>query len=393
MSMTSTQVTAPPSKTSRLFYWHADFNHGATCHGYYWAHNTTQVRQYLQTQGLQPKSIRREPPWRSHIATQALQWTTHHLATLLQAGLPLNQALEMAIQRQTKPPLRQLLTQVHSRIQQGQSLSQSLAPFSQYFGGLYQQLISAGEASGQLPLMLTRLSHHQSKQHQLRQKLQQALLYPLCVLCVGMAVMLGLLLGLMPRFEQLFIQLEAPLPPLTEALFYLSHWISDWGGYGILASASMLYLNRHRRWPVIHRLKQQAAWIRFAHTFATLLASGLPLLKALESAIDTAEQPHWRTQWPSLMQSLQTGQSLHQSLSEAHFLPAFMLDMIKMGEQAGDLPNMLNKAADYYEEHLTHQVQQWLTLLEPLTLVLLALLVGTMILAIYMPLFQLGSLF
>ncbi|ODC02867.1 hypothetical protein BFW38_04170 [Terasakiispira papahanaumokuakeensis] len=390
MNITSTTTTSP---NTRLFYWQAHFNHGAACRGHYWAQSATHVKQYLQAQGLQPKTVYREPPWRSRIKPATLHWTTRHLGTLLQAGLPLGQALEITIQRQTQPPLRQLLSQVLGEVQQGHTLSQALTPFSLYFGGLYQALINAGEASGQLPLMLTRISQHQAKQQQLRQRLQQALLYPLCIISVGALVMLGLLLGLMPRFEQLFMQLEAPLPPLTETLFQCAHWVREWGGYLVLIIAGGGYLGRRRPWPLIHSLRQQAAWVRFAHTLAILLDSGLPLLKALDNAIGIADQPLWRCQWPFITQSLQAGQSLHHSLSEAGILPPLMLDMIQMGEQTGTLPKMLNKAAEDYESALNHRVQQWLTLLEPITLVLLAILVGTMILAIYMPLFQLGTLF
>lgn len=390
---TMAATTTTPSKRCHLFYWHAHFNHGAICRGHYWAQSRAQVKQHLLAQSLAPKTIHREPPWRARINPAALHRATRHLATLLQAGLPLSQALEISIQRQTQPPLRQLLSQVLSEVQRGHPLSQALAPFSQYFDSLYQALIRSGEAAGQLPLMLTRVAQHQAKQQQLRQQLQQALLYPICIITVGTLVMLGLLLGLMPRFEQLFIQLDAPLPPLTEALFQSAHWIRDWGGYWLCIVVSGLYMSRHQPWPIIHPLRQQAAWVRFAHTLATLLDSGLPLLNALDNAIHTATPAVWRTRWPLMAQSLQAGQSLHHSLTEAHLLPALMLDMIQMGEQAGTLPEMLKRAADDYEEALNHRVQQWLTLLEPITLVLLATLVGIMILAIYMPLFQLGTLF
>ncbi len=346
-------------------------------------------------------------PLQRRITTQDITYCIRQWAMMINAGMPLLQSLEMLITSATSVKLRQLLTQLKRSIESGKSLSVSLHKHPQYFPTALTQLIHAGEQSGTLDTMLTRIADERDKTTALRKQVQRALWYPAMVVFMATIVTLVLLLFVVPKFQVMFDSFGATLPAFTQAIVDLSLMLQDHGlwiglililfiltGITIYRRSSTL---RKRcdglmlRAPLIGNLLQHAIIARSADTLAITFAAGMPLIQALGLVAKTNRNQLYQQALMRIQQQVSKGVPLHQAFADTHLFPTLAVQMIRIGEMSGTLEMMLLRIAKLYQEQVDHSIARLTTLLEPLLMSALGLIVGGLVIAMYLPIFKMGS--
>jgi type IV pilus assembly protein PilC len=337
------------------------------------------------------------------IPTKTLSLFTHQLATLLEAGMPLLPSLLMLEQQQSHTRFKKVISQIMASLHEGKSFSHALGEHPSVFSDDYQSMVKAGERGGILGDVLQQVAKLQDRRQQLHQKLVSILLYPMIVLTAACFIIGLLLFFVVPKFEMIFLEMfsEKTLPPLTQAILNWSHHITNHptllimtgifllGGISFFSKTTLGRLWRDQlvlRTPYFQRLFQKNILARFARTVGTLLSNGIPLLQALELGKMTSGSHSVDQLFQEIHDSIQSGHAMAASLHQNTFFPPMVVNMIEVGEATGQLPKMLLHLADFYEEELQTHLERLLTLLEPATILLLALTVGIIIIALFLPL-------
>jgi type IV pilus assembly protein PilC len=334
---------------------------------------------------------------------------TRQLGTLHRAGMPLLRGLEVLARQERNPRFSRVIAELGETIKSGGTLSGSMANHPRVFDELYINMVRAGEAGGVLEVVLDRLARFQEKSLQLRGKITAAMVYPLIVLLVAVTILAGLLVFVVPKFKQIFADLlkGAPLPPLTQAVLAISeavkgHFLITTGL--LLAVGCALRLLRRTasgarfldtmtvRMPVFGPLFLKAIVARFGRTLGTLLASGVPILPALIITRDTCGNRRVAAAISQVHDRVKEGASVARPLEDSEVFPPMVTSMIDVGEQTGQLPAMLGKVADIYEEEVDHAVAGLSTLIEPVLILFLALVVGTIVIALFLPIVRIVQL-
>lgn len=341
------------------------------------------------------------------IRTRDCHEFTRQLSVLLQAELPLIQALDLLERSLKHPRWPPVIAHIRQDVRQGQSLAAAFAQYPQYFDTLFCSLIAAGEQSGSLGPLCHRLMLHQTRTHRLRQQVHEALRYPLIVLAIASVLSLVLLTQVVPSFADLFLGFSGELPALTRSLIGLSDRLKGIGWVGgslTVSTLAVLMLGyRHPRlqairrrlsfsFPVLGQLQHQAAAAHLCQSLALSLSAGVPLLQALNLAIDASQHPQLLAQKRAIATALAAGNAIHTVLADHAHLPELLLEMIQTGSESGTLITLLERAASLYDEQLEAQMKAMTTWLEPLLMVLLAVFIGGLLLALYLPIFSMGSL-
>jgi type IV pilus assembly protein PilC len=334
---------------------------------------------------------------------------TRQLGTLLRAGLPLLRGLEVLGKQQANPRFRRTIEALGEAIRSGSTLSGAMQAHPRVFVRIYVNMIRAGEAGGALDQVLDRLAGFQEKSLQLQGRIRAALVYPIVVLAVALLILVGLLVFVVPKFKQIFADLlrGAPLPPLTRAVLAVSEAVQ---GHAVLLLvlaavfvAAISYLQRTPagtrvfdtillRVPLFGGLVLRAVVARFSRTLGTLLSSGVPILGALLIARDTCGNVRVGTAILRIHDQVKEGTSVARPLEETGIFPALVGSMVEVGEQTGQLDGMLNKVADIYEEEVDTAVAGLSSLIEPMLIVFLALIVGTIVIALFLPIIRIVQL-
>lgn len=373
-----------------------------------------QVRQQLREQGLTPLSIEevvRPATQRRHrrvsVNATDLALLTRQLATLVRAGLALEEALRAVSEQTEKPRLKSLLLAVRSRVLEGHSLAEGLGDFPKVFPELYRATVAAGEQSGHLDVVLERLAEYTENRQYIRQKTLLALFYPALLSSVAILVVIGLLTYVVPQVVQVFNHINQELPWLTRALIALSHFLQDWGGGLLLVLLAMVaglrYLLRfekplmsfHRlllHIPLISRLERGINVARFTRTLSILTESGVPMLEALRITTQVFSNRLLRQAVEVASNKVREGSSLHEALGQSGLFPPMTVYLIASGESSGNLEGMLERAAIMQERELETLIGMLLGLFEPLLILLMGGVVLTIVLAILMPIFELNQL-
>lgn len=395
---------------------------GAGQRGVVEAPSPDQAAAQLRASGLFPISLDPAEEGRSgasgrwidgrfpgRVSRRDLAVFTRQLATLLRAGMPLVRALEVLARQERRPASRRMMRDLAERLHAGGSLSEAMAAQPGTFAPMYIGMVRAGEAGGALEAVLERLARFAEKSLQLRGKVKSALIYPAVVLAVAAAVLGGLLLFVVPRFQQIFADLlrGAPLPPLTQAVLDFSGWVRQHGSLaiGLLAAAGLgpALLGKTtagRRWldaamlglPVFGPLATKAVIARFARTFGTLLSSGVPILGALEIARETCGNAQVAAALAVVHARVKAGEPVARPLEDTGCMPPMVVSLVDVGEQSGQLPAMLGRIADIYEEEVDNAVAGLGSLLEPFLILFLAGVVGTIVVALFLPIVRIVQL-
>lgn len=322
---------------------------------------------------------------------------TRDLANLISAGLPLDRAFELLIGLAESGPLAALLQDLRDRVRGGKALSQALAEHPRQFDRLYVNMVRAGEASGTLGPVLERISEFQERSAELRSSVQSALLYPVVLVAVAIVAVLTMLFFVVPKFEATFRQFGKALPPATENLLALSHWLRSDGWILIIGIAALVILVRGRlrtpagllKWhrrkltlPVLGDLFSKIEVARLTRTLGTLLGNGVSLLPALTIVKDTVENRALSSSLDGVLVRLKAGQGFARPLMETGLYPKLAVHMVAVGEETGRLDSMLIKVADVYDQEVNTSLKRALGLLEPVLILTLAVVVGGIIYAL-----------
>ena len=337
------------------------------------------------------------------IPAKTLSLFTNQLATLLHAGMPLLPSLLMLGEQQKKSHFKKIIVQLIAALHEGKSFSNALGEHPSLFSNDYRSMVKAGEQGGILSDVLQQLAALQEKRQKLRQKLFSILLYPMMVLIAALFIIGLLLFFVVPKFEAIFSEIfsNKALPALTQLILNLSRDIINHphllifgavtliGGISFFSKTTLGCLWRDRiflRMPYFQHLFQKNILARFTRTVGTLLTHGIPLLQALELGRETTGSHAVDRIFKEVHDSIEQGSAIAPALRQHTFFPAMVVNMMEVGEVTGQLPKMFLNLADFYEEELQTHLERLLTLLEPTTILLLALTVGTLIVALFLPL-------
>ena len=392
-----------------IFEWQGRDQQGQLVRGRQHAHTQQEVLATLRNQGVWLTHLRSHPQPRRRLRQQGhIARLTRQMATMLKAGVPLLQCLDMLHRSQSRAPLRAALQHLRHELTVGHALHAAMAQHPQYFSPLYLHLIEAGESSGTLDLMLERLAVHLENSHRLQRRLRTAMTYPAALLLVSLSVVTVILVYVIPAFESVFASFGAELPQLTRAVLGLSEGLRQhglWLFLGWLASAIVAtqLWRRHSAYrqrlealalhvPLLGRLWRNACLVRWSRTLASLLSAGIPLVEALESVAGAAGHSQYAAATQQLRQTLTTGTSFSESMQAHPIFPHMLRQMVAVGEESGALDTMLHKAADFFDESVDTAVQRLSSLLEPALILVLGGMIGVIVIAMYLPLFTLGHM-
>jgi type IV pilus assembly protein PilC len=329
------------------------------------------------------------------------------LATMLSAGIPLVQSFEIVGNGHENAAMQKLILAVKADVEGGTALADAMSKHPLYFDDLVINLIEAGEQAGALETLLDKIATYKEKTEALKKKIKKALTYPAAVLVVAFVVTTILLIFVIPAFEDLFKGFGADLPTFTRMVIDLSVFVRAKGVYiamlmGI-AVATFLYFKKRSRpmrhfldrmmlkMPIIGPILQKASIARYARTLSTMFAAGVPLVEALQSVAGATGNIVYEVGVLAMRDEVSTGQRLQQAMENTDLFPNMVIQMIAVGEESGSLDEMSSKVADFYEEDVDNAVDNLSSLLEPLIMSILGVLVGGLVVAMYLPIFKMGS--
>ncbi len=342
------------------------------------------------------------------VKPKVLMIFTRQLSTLIDAGLPLLRGLNVLAKQERDSVLKGTITKLADSVQGGSTFSEGLAQHPRIFNDLYVNMVKAGELGGVLEVVLTRLAEFQEKAQKIKNKVVAAMVYPIIVLVLAVAIMTFLLVFIVPKFEAIFHDMlgDKPLPGITLFVigvsgFVQAHWEILLGGLFALVVASKLaartqagrrILDRVKlRAPLFGNLIRKTAISRFSRTLGTLVTSGVPILQALTITRETAGNSVIAQAISQVHDSVKEGESIVQPLEASGVFPPMVISMIDVGEETGQLPEMLLKIAEVYDDEVDNSVAALTSMLEPIMIVFLALVVGTIVIALFMPLISIIS--
>ena len=340
---------------------------------------------------------------RKKVKPKILMIFTRQLATLIDSGLPLLRSLNVLVKQERDKLLKKTINKLADSVQSGSTFSDALALHPRVFNDLYVNMVKAGEVGGVLELVLNRLSEFQEKAAKIKNKIIAAMVYPIIVMTMAVGILCFLLIFIVPKFESIFHEMlgDKPLPPVTQFVIGASGLVKDHGLVllGIVVAAVTIYkfVGRTRRgrfvidsfklrMPLFGNLNRKTAISRFARTLGTLVTSGVPILQALNITRETAGNAAIAAAISQVHDSVKEGESIVQPLEASRAFPPMVVSMIDVGEETGKLPEMLLKVADVYDDEVDNAVAALTSMLEPMMIVFLALIVGTIVLALFTPL-------
>jgi type IV pilus assembly protein PilC len=340
---------------------------------------------------------------RKKVKSKILMIFTRQLATLIDSGLPLLRSLNVLERQERDKLLKKTINKIADSVQSGSTFSDALALHPRVFNDLYVNMVKAGEVGGVLELVLTRLSEFQEKAAKIKNKVISAMVYPIIVMTMAVGILCFLLVFIVPKFESIFHEMlgDKPLPPVTQFVIGASGLVKDHGlvVLGVVVAAVTIYkfIGRTRRgrllidnfklrMPLFGNLNRKTAISRFARTLGTLVTSGVPILQALNITRETAGNAAIAAAISQVHDSVKEGESIVQPLEASRSFPPMVVSMIDVGEETGKLPEMLLKIADVFDDEVDNAVAALTSMLEPIMIVFLAVIVGTIVLALFTPL-------
>lgn len=366
------------------------------------------ARAELRRQGIAPSRLRRErAPRGKRIKAADIAYVSRQLATMLNAGVPIAQAFGIIGQGHENQRMRRLAYEIRTDIESGSALSQALAKHPQYFDHLYVSLVTTGEQSGQLDEILQRIATYKEKSEELKRKIKKALFYPAAVVCAAILVTGVLLIFVIPKFQSFYASFGATLPAFTRWVIDFSHSVQTYGWIYLLVFIGVIAAivqarkrsARFRRGfdrlmlkvPVIGLIMAKSSIARFARTLSITFAAGVPVTEALTTVAQSTGNVIYEDAVMRASTRVAGGERLYRSLEETVLFPNIVTQMIAIGEEAGSVDEMAAKVADFYESEVDTLVDGLSTLLEPVIMVVLGIIVGALVVAMYLPIFNLGN--
>lgn len=401
------------NNASTIYAWEGINRKGRRVSGQTVGHNPALIKAQLRQQGISPGRVRKKSPLLPGLAPAIkaadITLLTRQLATLLKAGIALLQAFDIISEGFDNRPMRELVQGLKQAIAAGNSLAEALRKQPRYFDELYCNLVAAGEQAGALETLLERVAIHREKSEALKTRIKKAMTYPAAVLVVAGLVTGVLLIHVVPQFQNLFAGVGGKLPDFTLQVIALSAFMQQawWMLLLGLGAGTVALRQAYRTSPSVHywldagllkvplagTLLKKSAVARYARTLATTFAAGVPLLQALDSVAGTVGNDPFKQAIEHMRRDVSTGMQLNQSMATSGLFSGMAIQMTAIGEESGTLEYMLEKVASHYESEVDNQVDHLTSLMEPLIMVVLGGIVGALVIAMYLPVFQLGSAF
>lgn len=391
------------------FLWEGTDKTGKKVKGEMIAPGEAFVRQSLRRQGINVLKVNKQGMFArtKKITEKDVALFTRQLATMLKAGVPLLQAFDITARSHANPSLQRLLAEIKADVETGSSMSAAFSKHPQYFDSLFCNLVNAGEQAGILDTVLDRLATYKEKMLAIKGKIKSALFYPVTVLVVAFIITSGIMIFVIPSFKDLYAGSGQGLPALTELVIFVSDLFVQWwyvifGAIGV-GFYSLIYALKHSptfkarvdawilKLPVFGPLIEKATVSRWARTFSSMFSAGVPMVESLDSVAGASGNHVFAEATLKIKTQVATGAALAASLQSAGVFPNMLIQMVAIGEESGSLDTMLSKVADYYEREVDDAVAGISSLMEPFIMVVLGSLIGTIVIAMYLPIFKMGS--
>lgn len=398
---------------SQTFAWEGTDKSGRKSKGEITSTNINVAKAELRKQGINPKKVKKKSAGLAFltagkkITPQDISLFTRQLATMMKAGVPLVQSFEIVADGVDNDTMKKLILKIRDDISAGNTFASALTHHPDQFDDLFCNLIDAGEQSGSLETMLDRLATYKEKTEALKAKIKSAMNYPIAVLVVAGVVSGILLIKVVPQFEEIFAGFGAELPEFTQFVVGMSDWMQEWWFIIIIGIAGSIfgYKQAYKNFkavrdaqdrlqlklPIIGDILDKSAVARFARTLSTTFAAGVPLVDALESVSGAAGNVVYYDAIQRIKIDVSSGVQLNYSMKQTDVFPNMVIQMVAIGEESGALDDMLDKAATYYEEQVDASVDGLTSLMEPLIMSFLGVVIGGLIIAMYLPIFQMGQ--
>ena len=406
--MTLTSSTQTTTSNEYVFLWEAKDKNGRLIQGELRATGIDRVNVLLRRQGLTQISIKKKPSLlQRRIIEKDIAIFARQLATMLKAGVPLLQAFDIVARGHSNPSVSRLLWDVRAHIEAGSSLSQSLRRYPTYFDALFCNLVAAGEQAGILDEVLSRLATYKEKTLAIKGKIRAALFYPAAIVIVAFIVTAAIMIWVVPAFKNVFDSFGAELPLPTQVVIWLSdRFVQYW--YLIIGSISLGSMMFVRTWkrssamqastdrlilrlPLLGEIVRKAIIARWTRTLSTMFSAGVPLVESLESVGGASGNVVYIEATRRISTSVKSGTSLTMAMQSTTIFPPMVTQMVAIGEESGALDQMLHKVAEFYEDEVDVAVASLSSLMEPIIMVILGSLIGGLVIAMYLPIFKLGS--
>jgi type IV pilus assembly protein PilC len=397
------------SEVKELIYlWEGRDKTGKAVKGEIRASGEAVVASQLRRQGINVTKIKKQKlSGGKKITDKDITLFTRQLATMMKAGVPLLQSFDIVGKGHSNPRVAKLLMDVRTEVETGSSLAAAFRKYPLYFDPLFCNLVQAGEQAGILETLLDRLATYKEKILAIKSKIKSALFYPVAVIVVAFIITAVIMIFVIPAFKQVFTSFGADLPAPTLVVmaisdFFVEYWYIIFGlliggVYGLLetwkrSTAFQIFMDRALlRVPVFGDLVRKSTIARWTRTLATMFAAGVPLVEALDSVGGASGNHVYMTATKQIQQEVSQGTSLTTAMQNANVFPNMVIQMASIGEESGALDNMLSKVADFFEQEVDDAVEALSSLMEPMIMVVLGVLIGGMVVAMYLPIFKLGQ--
>ena len=403
-------MAAQTPKTS-MYKWDGKNRQGAPMSGQMAGQNVALVKAQLRKQGVNPTKVRKKGielfSAGKKIKPMDIAIFTRQMATMMKAGVPLLQSFDIIAEGLDNPNMRKLVENIKQDVAGGNSFAVSLRKHPQYFDDLYCNLVESGEQAGALETLLDRVATYKEKTEALKAKIKKAMNYPIAVVAVAVIVTAILLIKVVPQFQDVFSSFGAELPAFTLFVIGISEFIQSKGWVIVVAFVAFVFVFRHLhkssekfrdtmdrallKAPVIGDIIYKSSVARFGRTLATTFSAGVPLVEALDSVAGATGNVVFKNAVNKIKADVSSGMQLNFSMRSTGVFPSMALQMTAIGEESGALDEMLEKVATHYEEEVDNAVDGLTALMEPIIMSVLGVLIGGLIIAMYLPIFQLGA--
>ncbi|QEY25011.1 type II secretion system F family protein [Neisseria animalis] len=367
-----------------------------------------EARKKLQRRGIRPLRIDKVKTVRTRKITQEdITVFTRQLATMMKAGLPLLQAFDIIARGHSNPAVTQMLTGIRTDVEQGSSLAVSFGKYPKYFDRFYCNLVAAGETGGVLETLLDKLATYREKTLAVKRKIKTMMIYPMAILVVSSGLVFVMMRFVLPAFKEIYTNMGAQLPLLTQYAINLSDFVVEYGWLllvaTIVAGVSLYRLHEKSyslqkrtdalllRTPLFGSIVRKAAIARWSRTLSTLFAAGVPLVEVLDSVAAASGNLLYEEATLDIRAQVTQGLSLASSMQPTNMFPNMVVQMAAVGEESGALDDMLNKAAEFYEDEVDNLISRLSALIEPIIMIVIGVTVGILLIAMYLPLLNLGK--
>ena len=405
--------TKQEKKSLDTFQWIGVSTRGKRLEGELTGSSVALVKAQLRKQGITPSKVKRKAKPLFGVANtqkitpKDIALVTRQIATMLMAGVPLIQSIEMIGSGSSNKSVSKLMETIADEVKAGQPLSQALRRHPRYFDDLYCDLVASGEQSGALDKIFDRVAIYKEKSEALKSKIKKAMFYPIAVLVIALIVTSILLIFVVPQFQDIFAGFGAELPAFTLFVIGISEFMQEYWWMMLIAIIAFGWAFKEAKLkslklrdatdravlklPIIGMILNKAAVARYARTLSTTFAAGVPLVDALDSAAGASGNAVYRYAILDIKAEVSSGNQMNWAMRNSKIFPDMVIQMVAIGEESGSLDSMLGKVATIYEQEVDDAVDGLSSLLEPMIMAVLGVLVGGLIIAMYLPIFQLGS--